>query len=349
MSKFVDKARICVKAGDGGNGCVSFRREKCVPRGGPDGGNGGSGGDVVLKADARLQTLSDFRHHSHFTSESGGHGSGKNRRGRDGKTLVVRVPPGTLVSDADSGKVIADLVENGSRVVLARGGEGGRGNAARKSSTNRAPRVCDEGNAGEKRKFNLELRVIADVGIIGCPNAGKSTLIARLSKAEPKIASYPFTTLRPYLGIVEYEPFRTFVLAEIPGLVKGAHRGKGLGDEFLQHARRTKVLIHLIDLSAGSYENYTVVNEEMRLYDSELSEKLQVIAGNKIDLPGAAKNFEDLVEKLKENSCRNSGVFAISALTGEGLTELVDGLGKLLEGVGKPTPTRRGELARPKV
>ncbi len=327
---FIDKAQIIVKAGDGGNGCISFRRERFVARGGPDGGNGGNGSDVVLEADARLQTLSDFRPHSHFTSESGGHGSGKNRRGRDGETLVIKVPPGTLVSDADSGKVVADLVENGSKAVIARGGKGGRGNAARKSSTNRTPRISDEGSAGEKRRFNLELRVIADVGIIGCPNAGKSTLIARLSKAEPKIASYPFTTLRPYLGIVEYEPFRTFVLAEIPGLVKGAHRGKGLGDEFLQHARRTKILIHLIDLSAKPYENYTVVNEEMRLYDSELSEKPQVIAGNKVDIPGAAENFEELVGKLKENSCRNSGVFAISALTGEGLTELVDGLGKLL-------------------
>jgi GTP-binding protein len=344
---FIDKARILVKAGDGGNGCVSFRRERFVPRGGPDGGNGGSGGDVVLEADAKLQTLRDFRHHSHFTAESGGYGSGKNRRGKDGETLVIRVPPGTLVTDFDSGKVIVDLVENGSRAVAAKGGKGGRGNAARKSSTNRTPRVCDEGSVGEKRRFNLELRVIADVGIIGCPNAGKSTLIARLSKAEPKIASYPFTTLRPYLGIVEYKPFRTFVLAEIPGLVEGAHRGKGLGDEFLRHARRTKLLIHLIDLSAGFYENYTVVNEEMRLYDYELSEKPQVIVGNKVDIPGAAENFERLVEKLKENSCRNSGVFAISALTGEGLTELVDRLGELKERVGKPTPTRRGELARP--
>jgi GTP-binding protein len=284
---------------------------------------------LCLKSD--VQTLGDFRHHSHFTSESGGHGSGKNRRGKDGKTLVIRVPPGTLVSDAGSGKVVADLDENGARVVVVRGGKGGCGNAARKSSTNRTPRVCDDGTVGEKRRFNLELRVIADVGIIGCPNAGKSTLIARLSNAEPKIASYPFTTLRPYLGIVEYEPFRTFVLAEIPGLVEGAHRGRGLGDEFLQHARRTKLLIHLVDLSAGAYENYTVVNEEMRLYDSELSEKPQVIVGNKVDLPGAAESFERLVEKLKENSCRNSGVFAVSALNGTGLPELVDAIGGLLE------------------
>jgi len=323
---FVDRAQIHVKAGDGGDGCVSFRREKFVPRGGPDGGNGGSGGDVVLVADRKLQTLADFRHSTHFKSQSGRHGSGKNRKGKDGKVLAIGVPVGIVVFDVTTEEVLADLVENGSRVTVAKGGNGGRGNASMKSSTNRAPRTRERGHAGEERNLNLELRIIADVGLIGCPNAGKSTLIAHLSNARPKIADYPFTTLEPTLGIVEYEPFKRFIIAEIPGLVKGAHQGKGIGDEFLRHVKRARLLIHLVDLSKKPYEDYTTVSEELRLYDSELIERPRIVAANKIDLPEAQKNFSELVDKLGRNS-----VFAISALKGTGLSELVQAIGNLLE------------------
>ena len=323
---FVDIARICVKAGDGGDGCVSFRREKFVPKGGPDGGNGGSGGDVVLEADGKLQTLADFRYSARFTSQSGRHGSGKNRKGKDGSMLVIRVPVGTVVSDATTGEVLADLVEDRSRVEVARGGNGGRGNASIKSSTNRVPRTRERGKAGEERSLNLELRIIADVGLIGCPNAGKSTLVAHLSNARPKIADYPFTTLKPALGIVEYEPFKRFIIAEIPGLVKGAHQGKGLGIDFLRHVKRTRLLVHLVDLSKTPCEDYATVSEELKLYESELTEKLHIVAANKIDLPGAEGNLRELVHKLGRNS-----VFAISALKGTGLSELVKAIGNLLE------------------
>ncbi len=330
---FIDRAQIYVKAGDGGNGCVSFRREKFVARGGPDGGRGGKGGDIVVEADRRLQTLRDFRYRSRFISESGRHGSGGNRRGRDGKELVVKVPQGCVVGDVDAGEVLADLLENGSRVLVGRGGSGGRGNASFKSSTNRAPRTCEDGRAGEGRKLSLELRVIADVGLIGCPNAGKSTLISRLSNAKPKIADYPFTTLRPYLGIVEYKPFKTFIVVDIPGLVEGAHRGKGLGIEFLRHVRRTKLLVHLVDLSQNYYEDYETVSKELNLYDSGLAGKPRIVVGNKADLPGAAENFEGFVGKLKENCDKDFGVLAISALKGTGLKELVSAIGGCLERV----------------
>ncbi len=322
---FVDRAKICVKAGDGGDGCVSFRREKFVPRGGPDGGNGGSGGDVVLETDSKLQTLADFRYLTHFTSQSGAYGSGKSKKGKDGETLVIRIPPGTVVSDAATGEVLVDLVEGGSRVIVAKGGDGGRGNVSMKSSTNRAPRIRERGHAGGERSLNLELRIIADVGVIGCPNAGKSTLIAYLSNARPKIADYPFTTLKPTLGIVEYEPFKRFIIAEIPGLVKGAHHGKGLGDEFLRHVKRTRLLIHLVDLSKNPYEDYMTVNEELKLYDSELIKKSRIVAANKIDLPEAEENFRELVHKLGRDS-----VLAVSALKGTGLSELVNTVGDLL-------------------
>lgn len=323
---FVDRAQIYVKAGNGGDGCMSFRREKSVPKGGPDGGNGGRGGDVVLKTERRLQTLSDFRHHSHFTSQSGKHGMGKNKKGRDGALLIVRIPPGTIVSDSETGEVLADLVGDGSSVVLARGGGGGRGNTSKKTSTNRAPRTCEKGRPGEERKLNLELRIIADVGIIGCPNAGKSTLIACLSNVRPKVANYPFTTLQPCLGIVEYKPFRKFVIAEIPGLVEGAHQGKGLGDEFLRHIRRTKLLIHLVDLSVNPYEDYKTINRELRLYDSELLEKPQILVVNKLDLPEAESNFRGFIDKSGVDT-----VFPISALKKTGLSELVEAIGTLFE------------------
>lgn len=323
---FVDRGQVCARGGDGGDGCISFRREKYVPKGGPDGGDGGRGGDVVLEADGRLHTLSDFQHKSQFKSQSGGHGSGKGKSGKDGKVLVVRAPVGTVVSDAGTGEILADLAESGSRVVVARGGEGGRGNASRKTSTNRAPRIRERGHAGEERKLNLELRIVADVGLIGCPNAGKSTLVARLSNARPKIAEYPFTTLKPALGIVEYESFKTLIIAEIPGLVKGAHAGKGLGIDFLRHVKRTRLLIHLVDLSKNPYEDYLAVNKELELYDSELVKKKQVVVANKTDLPEAEENFKKLVHKLGRDS-----VFAISALEGTGVSELVSAVGNLLE------------------
>lgn len=309
---FIDRGKIHVKAGDGGSGCTSFYRDKYTRRGIADGGDGGRGGDVVLEADQNLQTLLDFQYRRHFKAHSGKNGSGKNQKGADGKDLIVRVPPGTIIVDIETGSVLRDLVGHGQRVIAAKGAEGGKGNQHR--------RHILTGGTGEERELSLELKVVADVGIIGYPNAGKSTLITRISKARPKIASYPFTTKSPVLGVVKMHD-GDFVVADIPGLIEGAHRGKGLGDEFLRHIDRTRLLIHLVDMSPlegrDPWQDYQSLNKELYLYSSKLKEKPQIVAANKMDLEGADENLKGFSKFYKDK------VFAISALECTGIQELV--------------------------
>ena len=318
----MDTARIQVKAGDGGNGCISFRREKFVPRGGPDGGDGGNGGNVVLIATLGMSTLIDLRHNPRQVAENGGHGTGKQRDGADGTDRIIKVPAGTIVRDQDTLEMLADLTAPDQAVVVARGGIGGKGNAHFKSSTFQAPRVAERGEPGEEREISLEIKLIADVGLVGYPNAGKSTLLARTSAATPKIASYPFTTLRPNLGVVRIDREQNFILADIPGLIEGAHKGAGLGHQFLRHVERTKMLIHVIDLSATDgrdpIEDYEQLNQELGHYNALLTKLPQIIAVNKIDMPEAKANLRRVQEyfgKLK--------IFPISAVTGEGVNPLM--------------------------
>ena len=318
---FVDRAEIEVSAGDGGDGCLSFRRERYVPRGGPDGGDGGDGGDVTIVAREGVDSLAPLAHRRFWKAERGKHGQGSNKHGRNGKGLVIEVPPGTIIRDAQDGFILKDLATPDDQIVAAKGGRGGRGNTHFKSSTNRAPRQWTPGAEGEHRKLTLELKMIADVGIIGKPNAGKSTLLSRLSRARPEIADYPFTTKYPNLGLVEVDMDRRFVMADIPGLIEGAHAGVGLGHEFLRHVERTRVLIHLVEPSpmdgTDAVENYTAIREELRQYDAPLAERPEIIAVTKAELPGA----EDVREKLAERC--NAPVHLISAVTGQGLRELL--------------------------
>ncbi len=321
--KFVDKAKIHVKAGSGGNGCVAWRREKFVPLGGPAGGNGGKGGDVILKADSRLQTLMDFKYKIHFKAERGQHGSGSNKHGKAGEDLVIKVPVGTVVKDAETGKVIADLTKEGQEVVVAKGGKGGKGNAAFKTSTNQAPDYAEEGEKGEERWIELELKLLADVGIIGFPNAGKSTLISVLSNAKPKIADYPFTTLSPVLGVVKLDIGKSLVLADIPGLIEGASQGAGLGHEFLRHIERTKFLVHVIDISdfreREPLEAFEIINKEMEQYSLELTKKPQIVVGNKIDILSDKEEINRLKKAFEEKGYR---FIPVSLATKEGIDEL---------------------------
>ena len=318
----MDTARIQVKAGNGGNGCISFRREKFVPRGGPDGGDGGNGGNVILIATLGMSTLIDLHHNPRQVAENGGHGIGKKRDGADGVDCVVKVPAGTIVRDYDTTETLADLTEPDESVVVARGGIGGKGNARFKSSTFQAPRVAEKGEPGEAREISLEIKLIADVGLVGYPNAGKSTLLARTSAATPKIAAYPFTTLRPNLGVVRINREQNFVLADIPGLIEGAHKGAGLGHQFLRHIERTKMLIHVIDLSATDgrdpIEDYERLNLELDHYDALLTKLPQIIAVNKIDMPEAQANLTRAQEYFG-----NRKIFAISAITGDGVNPLM--------------------------
>ncbi len=322
MGRFIDKVKIKVKAGNGGNGCVAFRREKFVPKGGPSGGDGGKGGDVVLMADEGMNTLLDFRYKSYFKAEDGKHGQGDKKAGRKGRDLIIKVPVGTVVRDALTGKTIADLIKHGEKVIVARGGKGGRGNAAFATPTRQAPDFAEPGQKGEEKEIELELKLIADVGIIGLPNAGKSTLISVISSAKPKVANYPFTTLTPVLGVVRVGD-RTFVAADIPGLIEGAHEGKGLGHEFLRHIERTKLLLHLIDASEpylDPLEAFKKINRELRLYSEKLSEKPQIVVLSKIDAADR-KQLEKAERKLK---ALNLPVFKISAVTGEGVKDLLN-------------------------
>lgn len=318
----MDTARIQVKAGNGGNGCISFRREKYVPRGGPDGGDGGNGGNVILVATIGMSTLIDLRHNPRQVAENGGHGTGKQRDGADGADRIIKVPAGTIVKDFNTDEMLADLTESDESVVVARGGIGGKGNSRFKSSTFQVPRVAEKGEPGEEREINLEIKLIADVGLVGYPNAGKSTLLARTSAATPKIASYPFTTLIPNLGVVRIDQEQNFVLADIPGLIEGAHKGAGLGHQFLRHIERTKMLIHVIDLSATDgrdpIKDYEQLNLELGHYNSKLTDLPQLIALNKIDVPEAAANLARVQEFFGKRK-----VFPISAVTGEGVNALM--------------------------
>lgn len=331
---FIDRVKVCVKGGKGGNGIVAFLREKYRPKGGPAGGDGGKGGDVVFIATSSKHTLLDFKYKKHFKAQSGQHGKGKNQKGKDGEDLLIYVPCGTLIKDAQTEKVICDLVEEGQRCVVAKGGRGGRGNAHFATPTNQAPRYAEQGEEGEERWIMLELKLVADIGIVGLPNAGKSTLISKLTKAKPKIADYPFTTITPNLGVMELDEERRLVLADIPGLIEKAHAGAGLGHEFLRHIERTRFLLHLLDVSEHRdrepIEAFESVNREIRLYGEELSEKPQIVVANKTDTLSDRYILEELKEFVRE---RGYEFYAISALTGKGLEELKEALWKKYEEV----------------
>ena len=325
-TSFLDKVRIFAQAGNGGNGSLSFRREKFVEWGGPNGGNGGIGGDIILQADENLTTLLDLTYRPHFKAESGDIGRGWDKHGRAGENLFIRVPVGTAVYE--DGRLLGDLTWHGQLLLAAKGGRGGRGNASFKSARNTAPKIAENGEPGEAKTLDLELKLIADVGLVGCPNAGKSTLLSRVSSAHPKIADYPFTTLSPNLGVVRFKD-KSFVAADIPGLIEGAHSGKGLGTEFLRHVERTRILIHLIDVSGFSektpYENYRAITQELALYSKKLAKKPVLIAANKMDLTGADEQIKKLRAKLKGKK-----VVPISGVTGAGLNDLLAEAVKLL-------------------
>lgn len=324
---FKDEVDIFVKAGRGGSGIVSFRREKLVPKGGPDGGNGGNGGNVVLRAVAGLNTLYPLWQSAHYIAPDGGRGGSGNRRGRDGADLVVPVPAGTIVKDRDLGVVLKDLAVVGSEVIVAKGGRGGRGNAAYATPTRQTPRVAEPGEAGEERWLHLELKLIADIGLVGLPNAGKSTLLSCISAARPTIASYPFTTLHPYLGVVTRKKFESLVVADLPGLIEGAHDGAGLGDRFLRHVERTRVIAHLVDVSPGQtmppYQAYRTIRKELQLYSAELTRKPEIVVATKLDVTGAEEQLKALRKKLKKK------IVPVSAVTSRGLEELIDEMFRL--------------------
>ncbi|HLY38115.1 MAG TPA: GTPase ObgE [Candidatus Binatia bacterium] len=322
--KFVDEVRVRVEAGDGGRGCVSFRREKYVPRGGPNGGDGGDGGDVVLVVDPGLSTLVDLSYPQQLRAGRGEHGRGKDQHGARGAELVLRVPPGTLVYDADAGELVADLRRAGERAVVARGGRGGRGNMNFATPTNRAPRRAEPGLPGEKRDLRLELRVLADAGLLGFPNVGKSTLVRAVSAARPRVADYPFTTLVPHLGVVRVDEDFSFVLADVPGLIEGAHAGHGLGTRFLRHLARTAVLVHLLDVSGltgrDPLADFDALNRELALASADLAAKPQIVVAGKLDLAETRAHLPDVRAALAE---RGIELHAVSGATGEGTRELV--------------------------
>jgi GTPase len=329
---FVDEVTIRVKAGAGGNGAIAFRREKFVPKGGPSGGDGGNGASVVLVVDEGLSTLLDFRYKSQFDAPAGEAGANKDMYGRAGADIVLRVPPGTQVFDADTGALIGDLRTHGERMVVAQGGKGGRGNMHFATPTDRAPRRSEPGTPGAERNIRLELKLLADVGLLGFPNVGKSSLIARISAARPKIADYPFTTLVPNLGTVRLSGERTFVVADIPGLIEGAHAGAGLGDRFLRHLDRTRLLVHLLDPSATAdgrspLADYEAMNRELALYDPELAARPQIVVLNKIDIPEVRRRKAQLARTFAK---RGVTLLAISAATGEGTAELLESVWRAL-------------------
>jgi len=321
--KFVDEVKVYVRGGHGGAGCVSFRREKYVPRGGPDGGNGGKGGNVVLQATASHRTLLDLKYRQHLFAKDGGHGSGNNRTGQSAPDLVVDVPVGTVVRDFDTGEVLADLALPGQTYIAAAGGIGGKGNAHFKTSTHQTPRFAQEGMEGAERTLALELKLLADVGLVGFPNAGKSTFITRVSAARPKVADYPFTTLRPHLGVVRHADAPDFVIADIPGLITGAHQGMGI--QFLRHIERTSIILHIIDISdearPNAWENFEAITNELKLYDEALAEKPVIAALNKIDLPHVRQKTKKSVAQFAK---RGIMLYPFSAATGEGLQEILN-------------------------
>jgi GTP-binding protein len=322
--KFIDEAKIYVKAGDGGRGCVSFRREKFVPRGGPDGGDGGHGGDVVVRASASRRTLLDYKFRQHHVAKHGGHGEGAKRSGRDSEDVEIPVPVGTIVRDAQTGEILGDLTSDGESFIVAKGGMGGRGNARFATATRQAPRFAQPGIPGEERWITLELKLLADVGIIGLPNVGKSTFISRVSAARPKVADYPFTTLVPHLGVVRFTEDDTFVVADIPGLIEGAHEGLGMGTRFLRHVERTSVLLHILDISdeshRGAWRNYELINRELGLFSPDLLKKPQVVAIGKTDLPLTRERMKKEIDFFAKKGIE---LLAFSAATGEGIPALL--------------------------
>lgn len=319
--KFIDIATLDVQGGNGGKGCVSFRREKFVPKGGPNGGNGGNGGNVKIRSDRNLNTLLDYRYKSHYTATRGEHGKGSNKHGKRGKDITLRVPVGTIIRDAETEQIITDLTEHGEHIIVAKGGRGGRGNAEFATPTNRAPRYAEPGGEGEARKIILELKLLADVGLVGMPNAGKSTLISKISAAKPKIADYPFTTLVPNLGIVKVRDSQTFTVADIPGLIEGAHDGKGLGIQFLRHIERTSVLAFLIEATDEKPRaTFKTLIDELRNYNPAILDKSKLLVFTKKDVAD-----EETIEKLNSFSISNDiPTLVISAITGEGIREFID-------------------------
>jgi GTPase len=332
---FIDEAKIYVKAGDGGNGALAFRREAHVPKGGPSGGDGGNGGDVVFEASSNLSTLLDFKYHQHYKAERGENGRNKDQYGKSGDTLVVKVPVGTLIIDEESGETLADLTDDGQRMVVCKGGVGGRGNIHFKTPWNQAPRQVEDGTPGEERTVRLQLKLLADAGLLGFPNVGKSTFISVVSRARPKVADYPFTTLVPNLGVVGLSDGRSFVLADIPGLIEGAAEGAGLGHRFLRHVERTRVLLHLLEIShdpdRDPVKDYTVLCQELAKYDPELAKRPQIVALSKMDLPETREAYPALKKKFARKKVE---LHALSAATGEGVPPILE---KLWAALGKPS------------
>jgi GTP-binding protein len=328
--KFIDEAIITVQSGDGGSGCVSFRREKFIPRGGPDGGDGGKGGDVVLRTTLRKRTLQHFQFKKQFKANNGSGGQGKQKTGKNGQELIIEIPPGTLVSDSATGQILKDLTKPGETFLAAKGGRGGQGNRRFKTSKNRTPRFSQPGEPGETLTLKLDLKLLADVGIIGLPNAGKSTLITSISSAKPKIGNYPFTTLSPNLGVVQTPWGEPFVVADIPGLIEGAHKGAGLGIKFLRHIERTRILVHLIDVISIDLDDplkvYYTINNELAMYSTGLAEKPQIVVLNKLDIPDA-----DESANIFKSAVKDKKVLLISAINGTGIDELKSQIVKLLD------------------
>ncbi|MBQ3436042.1 MAG: GTPase ObgE [Bacilli bacterium] len=328
---FVDEVIIDVIAGAGGDGCTAFRREKYVPLGGPYGGNGGHGSDIVFRVDEGLHTLLDLKYQKEIKGKKGANGEGKNKHGRGADPLIISVPPGTMVTDLDTGLIIADLKKNGEEQIIAKGGRGGRGNTAFKTQTNTAPNYSENGEPGEKRRIKVELKMLADVGLVGLPSVGKSTIISCVSKSKPKIAAYHFTTLTPNLGVVKASNGRSFVMADLPGLIEGASKGEGLGDKFLKHIERTKIIVHVLDMSGSEgrdpYEDFVMINKELEEWSSNLIKKKMVVVANKMDIDGASKNLEEFKKKVD----KDLKVFEASAAMNKGLDKVVNYLGELLE------------------
>ena len=327
---FVDEVTLKVIAGSGGDGCTAFRREKYIPMGGPYGGNGGHGADIIFKVDEGLHTLLDLRYQKEIKGKKGENGKGKNQHGKGAEPLIVKVPQGTVVTDLDTGLILADLKGKDDEAIICKSGRGGRGNTAFKTQTNTAPNFSENGEPGEERTIKVELKLLADVGLVGLPSVGKSTIISKVSKAKPKIAEYHFTTLKPNLGVVRATNGKTFVMADLPGLIEGASKGEGLGDRFLRHIERTRVILHVIDMAGTEgrdpYEDYVLINKELEDFNKKLLTKPMVIIANKMDMPNAKENLDKFKEKVKDKK-----IFEISAITSEGLSEVVDYLSDLLD------------------